>query len=218
MGQKSMRDFEVQTYLASAGLSKQVHAYRRGQTIYSQGDPGLSVLYVQKGNVRLSVLSQAGKEAVIATLTEGDFFGESALTGQAARVGTARAATACSILAIEKDAMSLLLHEQHEFSDRFINYMLTRNSRIESDLIDQLFNSSEKRLARALLLLAQYGAAPPPDPSIVRVSQETLAKTIGSTRPRVNFFMNKFRKAGYIDYSGSGLRINSTLVDVLLRD
>jgi CRP-like cAMP-binding protein len=164
------------------------------------------------------VVSSEGKEAIIATLREGDFFGEGTLTGQSKRIGTAVAATACTILAIEKGAMARLLHEQHEFSDRFITYMLTRNCRIESDLIDQLFNSSEKRLARALLLLAQYGTSPPPDPDVVNVSQDTLAKTIGTTRTRVNFFMNKFRKAGYINYSGDGLKVNSTLVNVLLHD
>jgi CRP-like cAMP-binding protein len=215
---KPTREFDAQAYLDSSGVSKEIHGYRRGSTIYTQGDPGPSVLYIQDGSVRLAVVSKEGKEVIIATFRQGDFLGEGVLTGQAKRVGTAVAATDCTILAIEKNAMARLLHEQHAFSDRFITYMLTRNCRIESDLIDQLFNSSEKRLARALLLLAQYGTSPPPDPDIVKVSQETLAKTIGTTRTRVNFFMNKFRKAGYVNYSGDGLKINSTLVNVLLHD
>lgn len=208
----------METYLDSAGVDKQIQSYRRGQIIYSQGDTASSVLYIQQGSVRLSVVSHEGKEAIIATLRRGDFFGEGALKAQGLRIGTAKAETPCTILAIKTKEMSRLLHQQHEFSDRFISYMLTRNGRIESDLIDQLFNSSEKRLARALLLLAQYGTSPPSQPDVLKVSQETLAKTIGTTRTRVNYFMNKFRGAGYIEYSGDGLKINGTLVKVLLHD
>jgi len=212
-----MRDGDVQTYLKSAGLSKQVTNYGRGATIYSQGESGTSVLYIQAGTVRLSVVSPEGREAILATLHTGDFFGEGTLSGQPVRITTARAVSECTILAIERSAMLRMLHDEHDFSDRFISYMLTRNARIESDLIDQLFNSSEKRLARALLLLTQWSGGPP-ELTALKVSQETLAKTIGSTRTRVNYFMNKFRKAGYVDYSGDGLKVNSSLANVLLHD
>ena len=208
--------FDAQAYLDSAGLAKTIQYYRRGQIIHAQGDSGVSVLYVQQGSVRLSVLSQDGKEAVIATLRAGDFFGDEALTGRPERVAAARAVTACTILAIEKETMARLLHEHHEFSDRFISYVLTRNTQIESDLIDQMCSSSEQRLARALLLLAQCGSGLARDSEPVKVSQETLAKTIGTTRTRVNFFMNKFRNAGYIDYSSAGVTVSSSLASVLL--
>jgi CRP-like cAMP-binding protein len=190
--------------------------YRRGEVVFSQGDPGHDIRYIQKGAIKLSVLSRTGKEAVVAMLAAGDFFGEGALAGQSVRIGTATAAVASSVLVIEKEAMVRLLHEEPAFSDRFISYMLTRNMRIEADLVDQLFNSSEKRLARTLLLLARYGQANPPR-TLPKVSQETLAEMIGTTRSRVNFFMNKFRKLGLIEYNG-GLKIHSSLLSIVLHD
>jgi CRP-like cAMP-binding protein len=185
--------------------------------IFSQGDPCEAVLYIQKGAVQLSVVSKAGKQAIVATLGAGDFFGESALTGQILRMGTATARVASEVLVIEKTAMKRVLHEEHAFSDRFIANMLARNLRIEADLVDQLFNSSEKRLARALLLLARYGKQEEPQHPLPRVSQESLAEMIGTTRSRVNFFMNKFKKLGFIEYNG-GLKINPSLFSVVLHD
>ena len=172
--------------------------YQRGDVVFSQGDPSEDVKYIQKGAIKLSVLSQIGKEAVVAMRGPGDFFGEGALAGQAIRIGTAAAVVASSVLTIEKEAMTKLLRNEHTFSDRFISYMLTRNIRIEADLVDQLFNSSEKRLARTLLLLARYGQDNP-QKKLPKISQETLAEMIGATRSRVNFFMNKFRKLGFIE-------------------
>ena len=200
----------MEAYLESAGPARKVVKYRRGEVVFSQGDPGNDVRYIQKGAIKLSVLSRIGKEAVVAMLAPGDFFGEGALAGQSVRIGTATAAVASSVLIIEKDAMVRLLHDEPAFSDRFISYMLTRNMRIEADLVDQLFNSSEKRLARTLLLLARYGQANP-QRTLPKISQETLAEMIGATRSRVNFFMNKFRKLGLIEYNG-GLKINSSLL------
>jgi CRP-like cAMP-binding protein len=213
---KRRHAFDVETYLESTTPARRVVKYRRGEVIFSQGDPGGDVRYLQKGAVKLSVLSRIGKEAVVAMLIPGDFFGEGALAGQVVRMGTATAMVASSVLVIEKEAMVRLLHEESTFSDRFITYMLTRNMRIEADLVDQLFNSSEKRLARTLLLLARYGQANPPR-TLPKVSQETLAEMIGATRSRVNFFMNKFRKLGLIEYNG-GLKIHSSLLSVVLHD
>ncbi len=190
--------------------------YRRGEVVFSQGDPGEDIRYIQKGAIKLSVLSPIGKEAVVAMLGPGDFFGEGALAGQPVRIGTATAMTASSVLTIEKEAMIRLLHDEPTFSDRFLSHMLTRNIRIEADLVDQLFNSSEKRLARTLLLLARYGQANP-QRTLPKISQETLAEMIGATRSRVNFFMNKFRKLGFIEYNG-GLKINSSLLSIVLHD
>jgi CRP/FNR family cyclic AMP-dependent transcriptional regulator len=210
--------FDLGTYLESTGPARQVGKYRRGEVIFSQGDPGNDIRYLQKGGIKLSVLSRLGKEAVVAMLGPGDFFGEGALAGQPVRIGTATAVVPSTVLIIEKEAMARLLHEESTFSDRFISYMLTRNMRIEADLVDQLFNSSEKRLARTLLLLARYGQANP-QRTLPKVSQEILAEMIGATRSRVNFFMNKFRKLGFIEYNG-GLKVNSSLlsiVDVSLR-
>jgi CRP/FNR family transcriptional regulator, cyclic AMP receptor protein len=207
--------FDLEAYLESAG-GKRVVQYKKGAVIFSQGDPGNDVRYIQKGAIKLSVLSRIGKEAVVAMLAPGDFFGEGALAGQSHRIGTATAVTACSVLVIEKDAMSRLLHEEPSFSDRFISYMLSRNIRIEADLVDQLFNSSEKRLARMLLLLARYGGENP-SRTLPKISQETLAEMIGATRSRVNFFMNKFRKLGLIEYNG-GLKVKSALLSVVLHD
>jgi CRP/FNR family transcriptional regulator, cyclic AMP receptor protein len=213
---KARRAFDVETYLDSTGPARRVARYRRGEVVFAQGDPGGDVRYIQKGAVKLSVLSSIGKEAVVAILAPGDFFGEGALAGQPFRMGTATAVVASSVLVIEKESMVRLLHEEPAFSDRFITYMLTRNMRIEADLVDQLFNSSEKRLARTLLLLARYGHVNPPR-TLPKISQETLAEMIGATRSRVNFFMNKFRKLGFIEYNG-GLKINSSLLSIVLHD
>jgi CRP/FNR family cyclic AMP-dependent transcriptional regulator len=210
------REFRVEAYLDSTGPARKVVKYQRGDVVFSQGDAGDDVRYIQKGAIKLSVLSRIGKEAVVAMLGAGDFFGEGALAGQTVRIGTATAVVPTSVLIIEKQAMIRLLHEEHAFSDRFISYMLTRNMRIEADLVDQLFNSSEKRLARTLLLLARYGQVNP-QRTLPKISQETLAEMIGATRARVNFFMNKFRKLGLIEYNG-GLKINSSLLSIVLHD
>jgi CRP/FNR family transcriptional regulator, cyclic AMP receptor protein len=214
---KQKRAFDAQAFLDSAGVSRRVVEYRRSQKIYSQGDPATSVMYIQKGGVKLSVVNEVGKEAVLAILGPGDFFGEGGLAGQSVRMGTATAITPMSLLVIERNEMIRVLHAEHAFSDRFVSYMLSRNVRIEEDLIDQLFNSSEKRLARTLLLLARYGKEPQPLKMLPTVSQEMLAEMIGTTRSRVNFFMNKFRKLGFIHYNG-GLQINTSLLSVVLHD
>ncbi len=191
--------------------------YRRSEEIYSQGDPTKGVKYIQKGGVKLTVVNEAGKEAVVAILGPGDFFGEGCLAGQSVCMGTATAIVPTSILFIEKKEMMRVLHAEHALSDLFISHMLTRNIRIEEDLVDRLFNSSEKRLARALLLLARYGKESPPQKMLPRVSQEMLAEMIGTTRTRVNFFMNKFRKLGFIHYNG-GLQVHSSLLGVVLHE
>jgi CRP/FNR family transcriptional regulator, cyclic AMP receptor protein len=191
--------------------------FKAGTTIFAQGDPATSVMYVEEGTVRLSVLSHAGKEAVIAILDAGHFFGEGCLVEHPHRMATASAMAACTIIVVEKQEMVKHLHAQPAFADRFLTHMLTRNIRIEEDLIDQLFNSSEKRLARTLLLLARYGEPEASHRALPRVSQETLAEMVGTTRSRVNFFMNKFRKLGFIEYNG-GLKINNSLLNVVLRD
>jgi len=209
--------FDAQAFLDSASVAKKVLAYRNSQKIYSQGDPATTVMYVQKGSVKLSVVSEVGKEAVVAILGPGSFFGEGCLAGQSVRMGTATAIVSSTVLAIEKREMFKVLHEQHDLSDRFIAFMLARNIRIEEDLIDQLFNSSEKRLARTLLLLARYGKDDKPHAVLREVSQETLAEMIGTTRSRVNFFMNKFRKLGFIKYNG-GIEINTSLLSVILHE
>jgi len=211
-----MAGFEVEPYLAAAGGIRKVVQYKKGQVIFSQGDAAPDVRYVQKGVVKVSVLSQIGKEAVVAMLAEGDFFGEGIMAGQTVRMATATAATACSVMLLDKGAMDGLLRDEPTFAARFLSHMLARNIRIEADLVDQLFNSSEKRLARALLLLARYGQAH--SAQVPRIAQETLAEMIGTTRSRVNFFMNKFRKLGLIDYNGT-LKINSaSLLSVVLHD
>jgi CRP/FNR family transcriptional regulator, cyclic AMP receptor protein len=191
--------------------------YAPGTLIFVQGDPATSVMYVEEGAVRLSVLSRAGKEAVIAVLDNGSFFGEGALVGQSQRMATAAAMAPCTIIIVEKQEMARQLHAQPAFADGFLRHMLTRNIRIEEDLIDQLFNSSEKRLARTLLLLARYGEPGASHRALPKVSQETLAEMVGTTRSRVNFFMNKFRKLGFIEYNG-GLKIHNSLLSVVLRD
>jgi CRP/FNR family cyclic AMP-dependent transcriptional regulator len=209
--------FDAQAFLNSPGVARSVVEYRRSQKIYSQGDPAKSVMYVQEGGVKLSVVNEVGKEAVIANLRPGDFFGEGGMAGQSVRMGTATAVVPTSLLVIEKNEMIRVLHAEHAFSDRFMSHMLSRNIRIEEDLIDQLFNSSEKRLARTLLLLARYGKEDQPQGVIPKVSQETLAEMIGATRARVNFFMNKFRKLGFIHYNG-GLQVHKSLLSVVLHE
>jgi CRP/FNR family transcriptional regulator, cyclic AMP receptor protein len=209
--------FDAQAFLDSAGIARRVKAFKRAEIVYTQGDAAKSVLYLQEGGVKLSVVSEVGKEAVVAILGPGDFFGEGCLAGQSIRMGTATSITPSTVLVIEKSEMFKVLHEQHTLSDRFITFMLARNIRIEEDLIDQLFNSSEKRLARTLLLLARYGKEDQPHGLVPKVSQETLAEMVGTTRSRVNFFMNKFRKLGFIKYNG-GLQINTSLLSVVLHD
>jgi CRP-like cAMP-binding protein len=211
--------FDAQGFLDSSGIAKTVVEYARGETIFSQGDICEDVLYIQTGGVKLSVLSKTGREAVVAMLGPGDFFGEGCLAGQPVRMGSAMAITPSVVLLIAKEKMVRLLHKQHGMSDRFISHMLSRNIRIEEDLIDQLFNSSEKRLARALLLLARYGKEDKPIRLVPRVSQETLAKMVGTTRSRVNFFLNKFKKLGFIEYDGQiPLKVNNSLLSVVLHD
>jgi len=209
--------FEAQAFLDSGDITKKIVEYRRSVVIFAQGDPCESVMYIQKGAVRLSVLSHSGKEAIVAMLGPGDFLGEGALAGQRVRMGTATAVAATTVLVVPKQQMIRLLHEEPGFSDRFLEYMLSRNIRIEEDLVDQLFNSSEKRLARTLLLLARYGKEDKPQGVLPKFSQEVLAEMIGTTRSRVNFFMNKFRKLGFIEYNG-GLKINTSLLSVVLHE
>jgi CRP/FNR family transcriptional regulator, cyclic AMP receptor protein len=209
--------FDAQAFLDSAGVARKTKEFKKEEVVYSQGDQAKSVLYLQKGGVKLTVVNELGKEAVVAILGPGDFFGEGCLAGQSVRMGTATAVTPSTALVIEKSEMLKVLHEQHGLSDRFISFMLARNIRIEEDLIDQLFNSSEKRLARTLLLLARYGKEDQPHGVLPKVSQENLAEMIGTTRGRVNFFMNKFRKLGFITYNG-GIEINTSLLSVVLHD
>jgi CRP-like cAMP-binding protein len=209
--------FNAQSFLDSAGLSKQIVKYAKGAVVFAQGDGCKSVLYIRAGAVKLSVLSKGGREAVVAMLGVGEFFGEGCLAGQSVRMGTATAVAASTILLVDKDEMVDLLHKQRALSDRFITHMLARNIRIEEDLIDQLFNSSEKRLARTLLLLARYGKHDKPVRDVPAISQSTLAQMVGTTRSRVNFFMKKFQRLGFIDYS-DGLKVNNSLLTVILHD
>jgi len=209
--------FEVTTFLELAGISTRVAKYRRGSEIFSQGDTADSVMYIQEGGVKLSVMSRRGKEAVVAMLAPGDFFGEGCLAGQDLRMGSATAITATAVLVIGRKHMARMLHTQPTLSDRFLSHVLARNIRIEQDLVDQLFNSSEKRLARALMLLARYGKPDKTHRVLPKLSQEVLAEMVGTTRARVNFFMNKFRKLGFIEYNG-GLKVNSSLLSVVLHD
>ena len=211
--------FNVQAFLESGAVAKTVAQFARGAAIFKQGDVSRHVFYIQSGGVKLSVLSKTGREAVVAMLGQGDFFGEGCLAGQRIRMGSATAIAPSAILLVARERMVRLLHKQHGMSDRFIAHMLARNIRIEEDLIDQLFNSSEKRLARALLLLARYGKQDKPSRMVPKISQETLARMIGTTRSRVNFFLNKFKKLGFIEYSGEQpLKINSSLLSVVLHD
>jgi CRP/FNR family cyclic AMP-dependent transcriptional regulator len=213
--------FNAQAFLDSAGLAKRIVEFRRNERVFAQGEKADSVMYIQSGGVKLSVVSKTGKEAVVAMLGPTDFFGEGCLAGQPLRIGTATAITSTAVLMIAKKQMVKVLHEQNSLSDRFIAHMVLRNVRIEQDLIDQLFNSSEKRLARALLLLASYGQKSKPQQVVPKISQETLSEMVGTTRSRVNFFMNKFKKLGFIEYDGdldAGIRINSSLLSVILHD
>jgi CRP/FNR family transcriptional regulator, cyclic AMP receptor protein len=211
--------FSAQAFQDSSGIATTIGAYGSGETIFTQGETCETVLYIQTGGVKLSVLSKTGREAVVAMLGPGDFFGEGCLAGQPVRMGTATAITPSQILLVGKKTMLRLLHKQRAMSDRFISHMLSRNIRIEEDLIDQLFNSSEKRLARTLLLLARYGKQDTPARAVPKVSQETLAKIVGTTRSRVNFFLNKFKRLGFIEYNGRmPLKINNSLLSVVLHD
>ena len=203
--------------MTSSGAAGRVATYSKGKVVYSQGQPSDAVMYIQKGGIKITVLSRTGKEAVVAMLGPGDFFGEGAMTGQSIRIGTATATMPTTVLIIEKAVMLGLLREQPTFSERFLAYLLARNLRIEADLVDHVFNSSEKRLARALLLLARYGDQTGPERRIPKISQETLAEMIGTTRSRVNFFMNKFRSLGFIEYNGD-MKINTSLLNVVLHD
>ena len=214
---RKKQTFNCQAFLDSSGLARKVVEYRRSERIYTQGQSADKILYIQRGGIKLSVVNEVGKEAVVAMLGPGDFFGEGGMAGQIVRMGTATAITPATLLVIEKREMIRVLHTEHEFSDLFVAYMLSRNIRIEQDLVDQLFNSSEKRLARTLLLLARYGKQDKPETRLPKVSQDTLAQMIGTTRSRVNFFMNKFRKLGFIRYNG-GVHIDASLLSVVLHE
>ena len=216
---KAKCNFDPNTFLATIGDGREVESFLEKQTIFTQGDLADAVFYIQKGKVRLTVLSSNGKEATLGILSEGDFFGEGGLGGQPLRMGSATAMTDCELLQIDKKAMILALHREHSFSDLFVAYLLARNIRYEEDLVDQLFNSSEKRLARILLLLAHFGKEGVPETVVPKISQETLAEMVGTTRSRVNFFMNRFRKLGFVDYdAGSGLQVHSSLLNIILHD
>ena len=217
MKPKKKSTFDVQIFLQSVGASRRVEEFRKKQPIFSQGDAADSIMYIQKGSVKLTVVNESGKEAVVAIFGSGDFFGEGGMAGQTMRMGTATAIAPTTVLVIGKDEMMRVLHAEHELSDRFITYMLARNIRVEADLIDQLFNSTEKRLARTLLLLARYGQEDRPERVLQKVSQETLAEMIGTTRSRVNLFMTKFRRLGFIEYNGES-KINKSLLTVVLHE
>jgi len=218
---RKKREFDPDTFLATIGEGRKGLTISRNQGIFTQGDAADAVFYIQKGKIRLSVVSKVGKEATIGILSAGDFFGEGSLAGQALRMGSAAAMTDCHVLRIEKKAMMDALHREHAFSDRFVAYLLARNIRYEEDLVDQLFNSSEKRLARVLLMLAHFGKEGVPEAVVPRISQETLAEMVGTTRSRVSFFMNRFRKLGFIHYASGvegGLQVHSSLLNVVLHD
>jgi CRP-like cAMP-binding protein len=215
---KKGRDLDPKSFLATIGVGKKDVVFPKKQIVFAQGDAADSVFYIQEGKVRLTVLSKIGKEATLGILSEGEFFGEGSLAGQALRMGSATAMTDCELLRIDKKAMMEALHREHEFSDMFVAYLLARNIRYEEDLVDQLFNSSEKRLARALLLLAHFGKEGVPETVIPKISQETLADMIGTTRSRVSFFMNRFRQLGFVDYGEDGLQVHSSLLSVVLHD
>jgi CRP/FNR family cyclic AMP-dependent transcriptional regulator len=213
------RQFDPKTFLSTIDGGRKIAAFRKKQTIFVQGDSSDAVYYIQEGKVRLTVVSKSGKEATIGVMSEGDFFGEGCLAGQPLRLCSATTMTDCSVMRIDKKAMMGVLHREHAFSDMFVAYLLTRNIRYEEDLVDQLFNSSEKRLARILLLLAHFGKEGKPQIAIPTISQETLAEMVGTTRSRVSFFMNRFRKLGFIDYHpGDALQVHSSLLNVVLHD
>jgi CRP-like cAMP-binding protein len=215
---KKEESFDPRKFLATIGEGRKVVGYVRKDTIFKQGDAADSVFYIQEGKVSLTVVSNSGKEATLGILNEGDFFGEGSLAGQRLRMGSANAMTDCEILRIDKKAMMLALDREHAFSHLFVAYLLSRNIRYEEDLVDQLFNSSEKRLARLLLLHAHFGKESAPASAIPKMSQETLAEMIGTTRSRVSFFMNRFRKMGFINYDGDGMQVHSSLLNVVLHD
>jgi len=214
---KEVREFNPNTFLATIGDGRKMMLVSKKKTVFVQGDDADAVFYIQKGKVRLTVVSKTGKEATIGIVNEGNFFGEGALAGQVVRMGSAAAMTDCELLRIDKKAMMTALHREHAFSDMFVAYLLARNIRYEEDLVDQLFNSSEKRLARVLLLLARFGKEGVPETVVPKISQETLAEMVGTTRSRVSFFMNRFRKLGFIHYNG-GLQVHSSLLNVVLHD
>jgi len=217
MKRKANLPFDPKAFLSKVNGGQRVVDYRKNQIVYRQGDPADAVFYIQNGKVKKTVISEQGKEAVVALLGPGDFFGEGCLAGESLRLSTVTALTKAEIARISKADITRVIHEESAFAELFIAHLLARNSRVEEDLVDQLFNSSEKRLARTLLLLANFGKEGPPEPIITKVSQETLAEIIGTTRSRVSFFMNKFRKLGLIDYNGS-IEIHSSLLNVVLRD
>jgi CRP/FNR family transcriptional regulator, cyclic AMP receptor protein len=216
---KKLSNFDPKTFLSTINGGRKIEDFVKKQTIFAQGDSSDAVFYIRKGKVKLTVVSETGKEATIGILNEGAFFGEGCLTGQPLRLCSATAMTDCSLMRIGKKSMIEVLHREHAFSDMFVAYLLARNIRYEEDLVDQLFNSSEKRLARILLLLAHFGKEGQPETVIPKMSQETLAEMIGTTRSRVNFFMNRFRKLGFIDYDGGrGLQVHSSLLNIVLHD
>jgi CRP/FNR family transcriptional regulator, cyclic AMP receptor protein len=217
MKRKGKLPFDPKAFLSKVNGGRAISKYRRGQTVYTQGEPADSVFYIQSGKVKKTVVSEQGKEAVVALLGAGDFFGEGCLTGQPLRLATVSAMTECVIVRISKTDITRVIHEEPAFAELFIAHLLARNLRIEEDLVDQLFNSSEKRLARILLLLANFGKESRPEPVIAKISQETLAEMIGTTRARVSFFMNKFRQLGLIDYNGH-IEVHSSLLNVVLHD
>jgi len=221
LANKKNHGFDPDTFLATIGQGRKSLTVAKKQGIFTQGEPADAVFYIQKGKVRLTVVSKVGKEATIGILSEGNFFGEGALAGQTLRMGSAVAMTDCQVLRIEKKAMMAALHRENSLSDMFVAYLLARNIRYEEDLVDQLFNSSEKRLARVLLMLAHFGKEGVPEPVVPKISQETLAEMVGTTRSRVSFFMNRFRKLGFIHYAGGvegGLQVHSSLLNVVLHD
>src|ERR1700682_640290 len=217
-GNRKRSTFNAEAFLNSTGVARTITEFRKKETLFSQGDACKAIMYIQKGGVKISVVSETGKEAVVGMLGVGDFIGEGGLAGQPVRMAPATAITPVTALVIENKEMFRVLHAESTFSDRFITYMLERNVRIEEDLIDQLINSSEKRLARTLLLLARYGKVDKPQRVLPKIPQETLAEMVGTTRSRINFFMNKFRKMGFIQYGNGGLQVRSSLLSVVLHD
>jgi CRP/FNR family cyclic AMP-dependent transcriptional regulator len=215
---KKLEKFDTKTFLSTIDGGRKIVAFAKKQTIFAQGGSSDAVFYIQKGKVKLTVVSKSGKEATIGILNEGDFFGEGCLAGQTLRLCSASAMTDCSVMKIGKKSMMEVLHREHEFSDMFVAHLLTRNIRYEEDLVDQLFNSSEKRLARMLLLLAHFGKDGKPESVIPTISQETLAEMVGTTRSRVSFFMNRFREMGFIEYNSEELQVHSSLLNIVLHD
>jgi CRP/FNR family cyclic AMP-dependent transcriptional regulator len=218
MAKKRRPTFDPKSFLAEVGEGRTMSQYRKDQIVFSQGDPADAVFYIQKGKVKVTVVSDQGKEAVVAILGAGEFCGEGCLAGQARRIATVRAMAECTIMRLQKTSIVRVLHDEPAFSEMFMSHLLARTIRVEEDLVDQLFNSSEKRLARLLLLLANFGKEGRPEPLIAKISQETLAEMIGTTRSRVSFFMNKFRRMGFLNYNGEGLEVHSSLLNVILHD